>query len=103
MFNVLKVNKQETIHNLYKRGWSLRRIAGELGMNRRTVKRYAAKCTRQPTTGSVTVEAAKDPKGTQRPADLQQRPDEFKDDPHPLRLGRRLPECVGKWRWTNSS
>ncbi len=52
MSNVLKVSEQETIRGLYERGWSLRRIAGELGLNRRTVSRYAAKCTRQVTTGS---------------------------------------------------
>ena len=52
MSNVLKVSEQETIRGLYERGWSLRRIAGELGLNRRTVSRYAAKCTRQVTPGS---------------------------------------------------
>lgn len=52
MSNVLKVNKQETIRSLFEKGWSLRRIAGELGLNRRTVGRYAAKCTRQVTPGS---------------------------------------------------
>jgi DNA-binding NarL/FixJ family response regulator len=49
MSNVLKVNKQETIRNLYEKGWSLRRIAEELGINRRTVARHAAKCTREVT------------------------------------------------------
>ena len=52
MSNVLKVNKQETIRNLYERGWSLRRIAEELGINRRTVGRHAVKCTKEATSGS---------------------------------------------------
>ena len=30
-------------------GWSERRIARELGINRRTVKRHASKCTNVPT------------------------------------------------------
>ena len=52
MSNVLKVNKQETIRSLYEKGWSQRRIAEELGLNRRTVARHAAKCTSQVTPGS---------------------------------------------------
>ena len=52
MSNVLKVSKQETIRSLYEKGWSQRRIAEELGLNRRTVGRHAAKCTRQVTPGS---------------------------------------------------
>ncbi len=52
MSNVLKVSKQEAIRSLIERGWSLRRIAGELGLNRRTVSRYGAKCTREVTPGS---------------------------------------------------
>lgn len=49
MSNVLPVSEQATIESLYKKGWSLRRIAEELGLNRRTVKRYTAKCSRQVT------------------------------------------------------
>lgn len=52
MSNVLKVSEQEAIRSLYEKGWSLRRIAQELGLNRRTVSRYASKCTRQVTAGS---------------------------------------------------
>jgi hypothetical protein len=37
MSNVLKVNLQETIHTLRDRGWSRRRIARELGIDRETV------------------------------------------------------------------
>ncbi len=49
MSNNLKVNTQEAIKSLRQRRWSHRRIAQELGVNRRTVKRYTrapeAKCT----------------------------------------------------------
>jgi transposase len=49
MSNVLKVSHQETIRSLHEKGWSERRIARELGINRRTVNRYASKCTIPPT------------------------------------------------------
>jgi len=40
MSNVLKVSLQVTIKSLADRGWSQRRIAGELGIDRETVRRY---------------------------------------------------------------
>jgi transposase len=40
MSNVLKVSLQATIYTLHNRGWSRRRIARELGINRETVGRY---------------------------------------------------------------
>ena len=40
MSNVLKVSLQTTIYSLAQRGWSQRRIAKELGVNRETVGRY---------------------------------------------------------------
>ena len=40
MSNVLKVSLQTTIYSLADRGWSRRRIASELGINRETVRRY---------------------------------------------------------------
>jgi len=40
MSNVLKVSLQATIYSLHDRGWSRRRIARELGINRETVGRY---------------------------------------------------------------
>ena len=47
MSNVLKMELQESIKVLHRKGWSHRRIASELGVNRRTVKRYCcdSKCT----------------------------------------------------------
>ena len=40
MSNLLKVSLQTTIYSLADRGWSQRRIASELGINRETVGRY---------------------------------------------------------------
>src|SRR5258708_39774853 len=40
MSNVLRVSLQTTIYSLVDRGWSQRRIARELGINRETVGRY---------------------------------------------------------------
>jgi predicted transcriptional regulator len=40
MSNVRKVSLQTTIYSLADRGWSQRRIASELGINRETVRRY---------------------------------------------------------------
>jgi hypothetical protein len=40
MSNVLKVSLQTTIYSLADRGWSQRRIARELWVNRETVGRY---------------------------------------------------------------
>ena len=40
MSNVLKVSLQATIDSLHERGWSRRRIARELGIDRETVGRY---------------------------------------------------------------
>ena len=40
MSNVLTVSAQATIYSLHDRGWSRRRIARELGIDRETVGRY---------------------------------------------------------------
>lgn len=56
MSNILEVPQQYAIQALIAKRWSLRHIARTLGVNRRTVKRYAAatapKCTTEVTTGS---------------------------------------------------
>jgi transposase len=55
MSNILEVSQQQTIQALIAKNWSVRRIARTLGINRRTVKRYAIaepKCTTQVITGS---------------------------------------------------
>jgi hypothetical protein len=40
MANLLKMAISETIRTLHRRGWSQRRIAAELGINRETVARH---------------------------------------------------------------
>ncbi len=47
MSNITRMELQESIKALQTKGWSTRRIVRELGLNRRTVARYAAdsKCT----------------------------------------------------------
>ena len=40
MANLLKMAVSETIRTLHHRGWSQRRIADELGINRETVARH---------------------------------------------------------------
>ena len=40
MSNLLKVAMIDLILSLHRRGWSQRRIASELGINRETVARY---------------------------------------------------------------
>ncbi len=55
--NLLKAPMISTIRTLTARGWSERRISEELGIHRKTVRRYS-KCT-TPSSGS---EAAEDPK-----------------------------------------
>ena len=57
MSHILKVNEQETIRTLAAKGFSQRRIARELGVNRRTVARYAGRVVSKCTTlgGEVTA------------------------------------------------
>lgn len=62
MSNILEVPQQQAIQALIAKGWSVRHIARTLGINRRTVKRYAAaapKCTTEVITGSVSPDAPK--------------------------------------------
>ena len=54
--NQLKVNPQQSIVSLFTRGWSRRRIARELALDRATVRKYlAAGAAKPPTpqTGSL--------------------------------------------------
>jgi len=59
MANILSVNQQQAISSLAAQGWSIRRIARELKLHRRTVKQYvsaaeeASKCTTISTAGSA--------------------------------------------------
>ena len=69
MSNVLKVSKQTTISELHAKGWSLRRIALELGLNRRTVAAYANRAQKPgcDSSSNCTTEVTVGPP-TERPA-----------------------------------
>ena len=71
MSNVLKVSYQETIRSLHQMGWSERRIARELGINRRTVKRHASKCTIVPTGNAEESGSKGETQGTDTLAERQ--------------------------------
>jgi transposase len=67
MANILKVNEQNTIQQLAARGWSRRRIARELKLDRKTVRRYlrgAAKSPTLSTPGSPVPAVSKSPIST---------------------------------------
>src|SRR5437016_1893623 len=49
MANILKVHEQNTIQELAARGWSRRRIARELKLDRKTVRRYLRGAAKSPT------------------------------------------------------
>jgi transposase len=59
MSNIIKMEVQESIRALKRKGWSDHRISRELGVNRRTVKRYGgdSKCT-NPQTGKKGPESS---------------------------------------------
>ena len=63
MSNILEVSQQQAIQALIVRNWSIRRIARTLGVNRRTVQRYAdaaaSKCTTKVIAGSDAADASK--------------------------------------------
>jgi transposase len=70
MANILKVNEQNTIQQLAAQGWSHRRIAGWLQIDRKTVRRYLAKAAKSPTIstlGSAPPESPKSPISTLGP------------------------------------
>ena len=49
MANLLKVNEQNTIQQLAEQGWSRRRIAREMKLDRKTVRRYLETAAKSPT------------------------------------------------------
>jgi transposase len=67
MANVLKVLEQNMIEQLAAQGWSRRRIARHLGLDRKTVRRYLRAGAKSPTIstpGSSTPESANSPIST---------------------------------------
>jgi transposase len=67
MANILKVHEQNAISQLAAQGWSQRRIAHELGLDRKTVRRYLIGEAKSPTIstpGSGPAESSKSPIST---------------------------------------
>lgn len=60
--NQLKVNQQQTIVALHEQGWSKRRIARELGLDRKTVRRHLRAAGPKSPTDPQTGSAAQDSK-----------------------------------------
>jgi len=52
--NELKVNQQQTIISLFERGWSKRKIARDLDLDRGTVRKYLAAAKAKPATNPQT-------------------------------------------------
>jgi hypothetical protein len=61
MANQLKVAKVLSIQALHARGWSQRRIARELGVNRETAARYLQESSKPATALTGSVEGEEDP------------------------------------------
>ena len=56
--NQLNVNQQQTILTLRQQGWSKRRIARELGLDRATVRKYLAEAdSKSPTSQAGSAES----------------------------------------------
>src|SRR5207249_10049390 len=56
--NQLNVNQQQTILTLHQQGWSKRRIARELGLDRATVRKYLAEAdSKSPTPQAASAQS----------------------------------------------
>lgn len=62
MANLLKVHEQNAIRELAAKGWSQRRIATELNVDRKTVRRYAEAGSKSPTISTAGSEVVGEPK-----------------------------------------
>jgi transposase len=97
MANRLKMALEQSIHTLYRQGWSQRRIARELGIDRETVARHLRDLTSASKPANAPLGSGDDPDGS-KPADapLGSGPDPTPSQPAPPKPGR-LSECE-PWR-----
>jgi hypothetical protein len=87
MANVLKMAKIQAIVELRRQGWSLRRIARELGIHRDTVCRYVAETGAKPANPTAGAEGESGPKPAKVTAgSLRGPPKEAADEPSPSAL-----------------
>jgi hypothetical protein len=88
MANLLKMAISETIRTLHRRGWSQRRIADELGINRETVARHLRQAQPPPKPAN----APPGSEGDQDAPGVTVSPPGSRPDPQPRGNGRASPE-----------
>jgi transposase len=108
MANLLKMADRETILTLYRRGWSQRRIAAELGINRETVARHIRLADSLPKPANAPTGAAADhdapkpanaPTGAEHPdGTLERTATTPGTPPEPHPLGSRRASGCEPWR-----
>src|SRR5207248_4395924 len=74
MSNLLKMAVRETIRTLHRRGWSQRRIADELGINRETVARHLRQAD-PPPKPAIAPPGSAAPDGAPKPANAPPGPE----------------------------
>ena len=84
MANLLKMAISETIRTLHRRGWSQRRIAAELGINRETVARYLRQAD-EPSKPANAPTGSDDGQGESKPANAPIGSEHRIEEPHRTR------------------
>src|SRR6266436_1508983 len=82
MANLLKMAVSETIRTLHRRGWSQRRIADELGINRETVARHLRQAD-PPSKPAIAPPGSTAPEGASKPANAPPGSEEGEGAPEP--------------------
>ncbi len=96
MANLLKMAIRETIWTLHQRGWSQRRIARELGINRETVARYLHQAD-GPSKPANAPSGATVPDGPSKPANAPSGSEGAQDEPAATGSGP-APQAQGSGR-----
>ena len=82
MANLLKMAISESIRTLHRRGWSQRRIADELGINRETVARHLRQAD-PPSKPAIAPPGSTAPEGASKPANAPPGSEEGEGAPEP--------------------